>query len=422
MNIGSTKIVWMPAKLTAFFLCIMLASLATARAETTIKVFSLESVKTGNKHGPFQYLPNAPVQIEEERFRVTIKKTGSLAFLSVATRQSFGPYDFVEGRIVRIGGALFTLTEIRKMAYTPTVAPSEPEREPRPAPVAPAPARRRMEAPPTATRVAPSGVEAPARVVKPEAPRVPRRRAAVNRLPLEIGVSLGLLHSTEYEWKIDGASDSVDTTINRNDVSFYLKKQWFSLHGGFTLDSHNNEEIDGDGVTFQDVELDDGQGWWLGIAGDIPVWRSGPWCASIIGDVSHMSEVYTAKYSAWARTSTVVQSDGTNGTDETVLVYDLHAQDEEVTIAETLVRIGGKVEYRHANWTYFGALRLTIFDDTDVSDGIRISSEAFDMTLERTGVASIVGGVSFDRMGLKWFAEGEAGADNAVSFGVSRAF
>jgi hypothetical protein len=422
MNTDSTRRTWARSKVVAFFLCTMLACAVTAGAATTIRVFSLESIKTGKKHGPFQYLPNAPVQIEAERFQVTIKKRGSVAFLSVATRQSFGPYDFVEGRIIRIGGTLFTLTEIRKMAYTPPVAPSEPKRKTKPVPIAPAPARKPLESPPATALVAPSGAEVPARVVKPEAPRIPRRSARAERSPLEIGVSLGLLRSTEYEWKIDGASDSVDTTINRNTVSFHLKKQRLSLNGGFTLDSHNNEDIDGDDITFRDVKLDDGLGWWLGIAGDIPVWRSGSWCASIIGDVYHMSEVYTAKYSAWTRTSSVVQTEGTNGTEETVFTYDLQDLEEEVTIAETLGRIGGKIEYQRASWSWFSALRLTIFDDTDVSGGISASSGTYGMSLERTGVASIVGGVSFERRGLKWSAEGEAGADMAVSFGVSRTF
>lgn len=406
----------------ALFLCAAFMWPAAARSETMIKVFSLESVRTEKKHGPFQYLQGAPVKIEEKQFKVTIENRKSFGFVSVDTRQSFGPYDLIEGRIIRIGKELFTLIEIRNMAYTPPGKPAEPKANKAADPVVPVPPRRPPVKKSADTRVVPSGIKVQPAAVTPAPGSGLRRTTWLDGSPLEVGVSLGLFRATEYEWKIDGASDGADATFNRNAVSFHLKKGWLSLNAGFTLDSRSDESIDGDGISFREVDIDNGQGWWLGLGADIPVWRNGPWQANVMGDVYHMSEEYKVGYLAWTETSTVIQPGGTNGTEETVQTYDLRNMDEDITITETLARIGGKLQYSRGNWSCFGGIRIIVFDDVEASDGIRVSSNTYDMSLERTGMASIVGGASLERLGLKWFAEGEAGADLALTVGVLRTF
>lgn len=412
-------------RLLSLLLAATVVAAHTACAIQTTKTFTLENARTEKRFGPFEMRGGANVILGSDLYRLRVEASGEVTFVGAADGAAFGPYEVVEGRIALIAGTPYTIIDLQTIAVSepPPPAPSPAPRlvavAPSPSP-APAPKEAVPETPAPAPE--PQRVEPSAAAVEP-APGVattvpPPLVEREPELPVAVGLGFSLVDSAAYEWTIDGIG-TVDTQIDRNDMFLSISRGGLRARVGLVFLASVDDTVDSEDLLLQNVELSDGQGWWVGLDYRGRVLSEGPWALNLSAEGLYRSETYTLSYDAWA-SGQVVTPVGTNGSNRVETVWQYASYDQDISLTEASARAGIDVSYTAGAWEAYAGPRRVFVDSTDFTGTLRAGEGTYDFDFERSGAVTVVGGVRVASRALRWYAEVEAGDDTALRFGVSR--
>ncbi len=378
--------------------CALALSLVEGAETGTIRVFSLEGVRTGRIHGPFAFTTGSTVRLDTGSFRLDVLSASGTFILTDEERGTvFGVYELVPGRIIDAGYSLFTITRIgtaRSDIRTPrderTVPPYRP----------------------------PAAVPPPVRTAGQESP-----------LPVPtytVGALFDLANRIAYEWTLDGEDGGSARYIERRGAIFFFSKNVLTLQAGLLADGDWNEEVnDPNASRFQQATLSRGTGWLGAIRLSIPVWQEGRWSARVEGGLEYRRETFSLEYGSWETilappSSTNEFSNGvTNGVPDAPTPQRRFVQnDVEATLSETLLELTARIEYRAPSWFWFAGLRSLPWSDTDLQAVIRVEDERFPISFKRRDPVSGFGGIGIRYQDIHGFAELEGGGINALRIGV----
>ncbi len=102
-------------------------------AANTSQAFSLESPLSGTVYGPFVLQDNYVAEISAKKYLVQISPNGYLQLKDMETDTVSEPYEFMNGRMVRINDSLFTIVDINEIPYVKPIPAPISETKPKPA-------------------------------------------------------------------------------------------------------------------------------------------------------------------------------------------------------------------------------------------------------------------------------------------------
>ncbi len=400
----------------------------------TVRTFRLESAKGGNPLGPFVRRNDQRLAIADDFFRVETPLDDDIEFVSERTGQRFGPYDFVEGRLVRLGPEMYTLIDIRSIEI-PRADRAAPRPAPRPSPppvIDPLPPLTPpvidvdiapIEPPPTA----PSGGRQQPAVRTPVRPPpvVPRPR----RAPLGIGLGAGVrvFDVSDYDIEANAALEiepfSRETSISRHGVFAQCSMSVLSLSAGYAFNVETYDSLD-TGFVAGDISVAEGSGWWVAADLAVPVWKRDNWSVGLTACAAYRDESVTLEYSGWESAPLLVV--GTNEVDETVepdLAWSFGERERDMSLSEARVDAGAEAAYTSGVWQFHAGLRTLLFSELDGSARIESDDGDIEIEIDRAGSrVTLTAGLRVKATGLTWFGEARAGAENSVSAGFVRQF
>lgn len=392
------------ASIAIAILALAAAPLRASAAPAPGGRFHLVETQSGAAVGPFTLYNGARIRVKGVIYRVTLSEgEGRVTFTSEADSKSYGPYQPVAGRIMRIGGTTYSYS-----AGTP--APAAPA-----APVVRPPANN-----------APIAEFAPL-PPKPEMIEVPDepRRSTVKPLslpalpdasrPFSWNVWYAPLDVTEIKWKIEKVEGN-EVEYKRQTVGAGLS--WNSWTAEAALSpSGKSSSIVPDGLGLSGTSIDGSGGWSLGAGYKRPFLREGGWTASAgvfgrirqdKGDISSMSLVTT----------------GDSDTNELGnVISKFENRKETVKLTEAILRLDFELAYRSGSFGGFAGVKLQPFSSLDISGKLPNGDEELKLTAEHNdAIGFTAGGLYEFANGLRAFADFEVGIEKRLRIGLSRDF
>jgi hypothetical protein len=352
-----------------------LTLLLTLSASLQAATFQLQAVLSKENYGPFAFKPQHLVKVESGVYRLNVLTGRSFKLNDTDSDKIYGVYELVPGRIIDIGDTLYTVNTIK--ATTPQGHASQA-----------------------------------ASHTKNAAPSIWNKTA--------MAIEVELLDSVKYDWEIDGASGESEEKLDRTSASLNFQKNHIYARVGLVTSAHWDNTIAGDGDTFENVTLEEGTGWFVGLGVGIPIFQEGRWSADIFGEAFYRKETLSLQYGAW-EVASIVSTTVTNGASNVVMTttnLDYNNYDEEATLTEMLVVIGATVAYEAPSWFLYAGLKALPWSDTSLDAAIVVSDKKHKIEFERNDPVMAYGGIGFIIATTKCYLEVEGGGETAVRLGL----
>lgn len=247
-----------------FAVLILLAILFSGAAYSATK-FNLISIKDKRQTGPYTLYNGSQVRIDGLLYELRIKD-GRITFTDISSKAVYGPFQLVEGRIMRIGTTAYALTT-KNIANNEETQPEDPQKKEVEKPIA------EFEPLPPRPEMIPIPKENARRSVAPlDLPKLPDATK-----PFSLALWLSPLNKNTVDWsvetlhgmKADIERVSFGTLLSLN--SYLLDFEYTpSLEGGSILPY---------GVEIANSRIDDGSGYSLSLGYKRPFIKEGRWTA-----------------------------------------------------------------------------------------------------------------------------------------------
>jgi len=339
--------------------------------------FKLQAVRSKEVYGPFVFVAGTDLKIESGVFRLNIISGRSFQLIESGTDEKFGVYEFVPGRMIDIGNVLFTIVDIKQ---------SKP-------------------------------VVSGANFVHQGQRGVVQSKSFISGV--ELGIEVDLLNNVKYDWDINDASGDSEENMESTSAALTFSKNYINARIGLVTSAEWDNTILGDGSTFENVTIEEGTGWFVGIGVKVPVFQDGRWEGSVFGEASYRKEELSLQYGAW-EVESVVTSTVTNGATNvtTTTNYDYLNYDEDATLTETIVMLGAEISYEAPAWFIYTGIKVLPWSNTELDATVVSGSTNFDITFERNDPVMAYGGGGFNLGGMKCYLEVEGGGETAVRLGL----
>lgn len=352
-------------------------------------IFSLESVRSQSVLGPFRFRTGYLMKTGSGVFKLQVLANRTFKAKGVVTGKSYGVYELILGRIIELGDAMFTITDIK---YTKTTTSRQNKK--------------------TAYRRSSST----------------RKRSVLpaTSSTITVGIEYKPFSSTFYDWKIKGAESGTSTSIDRQSVAVLFSKGKLFCRAGVITEAEWDETVSGSVGSYQNVEITDGSGWWISLGGKYPLFNEGRWRADVDGAVSYRKEKFSLKYGS-SHLASVTQTLSTNSTSvvttNIVNNYEFTPYERDADLTEILLSVGASLTYETPSWWMYAGLSAEPFSDTDFSSSVSTGDGSnYDVEFERTHPVNAYIGAGRIMLGFRFYLQGRVGSENAVRMGIERRF
>jgi len=349
-------------------------------------------------YGPFTFKTGATIITDRGLFKLQVLQNRAFRLRASSTGEIFGIYELIPGRIIELADSLYTIVEIKE-AHAPAPTPT-------PTPTVTAPPATHRNQPDTTAYT----------TTQPRKALPDRFRVALEWEPFGL---------TYYDWNVQGGDSGTSSPFERQSASILISRNHAYFQLGFVTDAEWDKTLAGDALSYQDLSIVDGQGWWVALGGSYRIFSEGCWSADVSGEVSYRQEEYTIEYSG---NEVVGSSDVvvTNASDEvttnTVYDYDFESKESDADFSEFMVMVDARLTYETPDWTLYGGIEGILYSDISFDETVEVDDTFYDLTFERTHpVSGFIGG-GFFLAGFRCYAEGRAGSDTSVRLGIDRSF
>jgi hypothetical protein len=241
---------------------LLLAGCGVASAGDAAR-FLLEHARTRARYGPFEAREGEVAKIGGADYRIGIEGTSQLVFVPLAAPgRTYGPLDFVAGRMVEIGDAFYTLVDPVDPGAAAFPGGTAAVRrtgtgDSRPPPVPP-PVVSEVDALSGSSRTVPKRPMLP--------PPDPGLRTCLGVEPF---------HRIPCKWKI-GGKEAKTADLDFSSIGANSTWNGWTLDLAFLFDAKAGGIVP-DGLALGAASVDDGSGWRIGGGYEHPLLRDGPW-------------------------------------------------------------------------------------------------------------------------------------------------
>ena len=396
-------------RLTALLCAVALFGLATGargaeapRSDIKKSGFTLTETLGKSTHGPFTLFNGARIRLDGTLYKISVGDDGRITFTAPGGA-AYGPYQPVPGRLMKIGGAMYTYNGGGSGAASSRAAEAA-----RPDTSAAAPIATFDPMPPP-----PDRIEIP--------PETPQRTAPALDLPeLPDPASARIwslwfapIDNTPFKWTVEKVSGN-KTDLERTSVGAGLTLfSWFA-EADYSL-SGKSGSIVPSGLGFTGASIDDASGFSVSLGYKRPLIREGSWTASagILGRYRQDK----GDLSASALVSTG-ESD-TNELGNVISKYE--SRKSSVKITEKALRLDFDLAYQYNDFHAFAGLRVQPLSSVSVSGTLPYGEDDLKLSAKHDDAIGVVFGGTVDlKAGFYLSADLTLGYETRLRLALSR--
>ena len=360
-------------------------------------VFGLQPVAGGTWNGPYRYETDIAFILNGDVFEIKIDVDDRFRVRSLESEDVFGPFERVPGRILKIQGVAYVLTEgvdpeaplIRPPVKVPPPPPAMPEMV---SPDVNTPARNAVPVDPD-PRVPAQPLNVP--VVRAPPPSVPVPSSPPSPVlppPRHIlGVFSTFAESTAYEWRISDVEEGTVIDLERELIGVFYRQALLDVSAGLIRDSVGSGPLNGS-PAFDEFRLGPtaGDGWRLACRLSGSAWNR-DWMQVVYwATLTHTREDWTIPYKA-LRFS--MQPGGGGVTGSVIRVAESSEGTETLELTETTVLAGGGLRFHQGRWLGQVMAGYRLLESIDVKPTLTILGSDVGVDLESTDrVFVMIGG------------------------------
>ena len=401
------------------------AALFAAGIAGAIDQFWLADARSGDVTGPVVFVPGTKFRIGGATFTALAAGKGEILFADAASSRQFGPYGFVENRIIYLAEKPYFFSKIER--YTGSnpegvkavtsrqgAAPAEaaPDRSrPPEAPAAPPPAR---------------WDPAPLRSTNPADHREFTDISVTEHArPFSIAAWVEPISKTKYDWSIGGFAGNAGENLESDKFGFSAGWRRWSFEAGLVNASKISGTIVPDKTYVTSLKLENGSGWavsggyafefevddrWSAAFGVRAAWRS----------VSYdLTGVFLTRHNQPAAAEEGGAGEG--GEPTSVLTYDKHSEQADMT--ELSASLTAAMSYDGGSWGVDLLLMLDAWIDTEVDGTLRIVDEEYALQADKSHpIEACVSAWKGIAEGFSIFSALSFGSQNRLRIGIQKQF
>ncbi len=356
------------------FLFFFLSSAALG-ASGEIARFSLKDLSAKELRGPYGLQDGARMKLGGAWYYLDLERDLRMFFRELYGKRVFGPFDFIEGRLIGIGDHMYEITQIRRGVALVEAMPE------------------------LSTEDAGKNVSLPL---------IER----LQMLPRGAGVVLDIQRQTSMDWSFDDYQGSEKNPLIRNRLS--LTGRWGGLEAalGYSFAVSFGEDLVEETTSLPKVSDDTGDGYCFELAYTHDLFEYEEWKTSVSlrGEFSH--DDVPMRF-------TSLQSDqsGSNGVQ---LVFLDSGTDLE--IEETSVSISLRISYAPKPWGVYLDIREIFYSSVVIDGGFTVIDEDYSFDAERRHPVTGSLGGWYENQGWRTYAEIAAGSDIGLRLGLNYTF
>ena len=377
-----------PPRLRAFA---FLFALAAAIPACAIDQFWLTDAHSGDATGPFVFVPGTKITIGGATFTALTADAGEIIFQEAATRRRYGPFGFVENRIITLAGKPYYFSKIERFTganpesvkastvkHEGVFAPNIPEshsgadREGNDA-APPIPVHRVLDTPPSTN---------PA-----DHKEIPNHTIIEYNRPTTLRAWVEPLNKTPYDWTIGGFAGNGGETIQS--AVFGVSGVFGRWNGelAYASDSKINGNIVPDKAYITGLKLTGGSGMILSGSYSYAFEIENRWYASCAMRVKYQSVSYDLTGTYLTRQNRIItaeeagylQSADIGGT---VLSYE--DRNENISLHELSASLIVGLDYEGDDWGMGFFVALDAYSETTLSGSLKILDEEYALSADKS--------------------------------------
>ncbi len=393
------------------------------------QTFFLCSAASGSVYGPFEKKPGTIISIHGRDWAIIASEPGKIIFESFPDRNSFfGPYDFVENRIVRLGASAFTIVDISEETSDGDSGGTADVKFP---------------------VDADGGIDDNEEAFIEDVPVRWERTPVLNVIPVQsenaedmsaffitvpsrnsVSMFYDPVYESRYDWSIGGFRGNHNSSLERMRIGFSGSYgNWFG-EVSYAFSGKTSKNIVPDGSILSNLGLDNGSGFHLTGGYEQRLKIDEFWNASLGAVLAYSAEDYDLK----ARAFTLLDESGDVVSfdlmeDQTAALEDVPDfsygyKDSKASLSfnETVFTVYGGIDRTDGqSWSVGVYGLITVYSDADVDGSIAVSDGVFDLSSDRSHPLTLV----FSG----WYAPNENfyvtggfsfGSDTFVRIGIGR--
>ncbi len=356
---------------------LLLLTHSNASADNTIARFSLVDRFSNDVRGPYGMQGGARMKLGGVWYQLVVMPDARIKFAELYSEKIFGPFDFVEGRLVSVGERVYRISDVKS-----GVAIASPTSD--------------------KNKRAQSNSKA----------ALPPLRERIRQWPVKAGVLFDPRRSTALDWSFDGFSGSDSNPLIRNQIAAF--GSWGGIEAllGLSFGVEFDDDLLDETTSLPKVESDSGEGFRLSLGYSYDVFEYESWSASIAlrGEISH-DEV--------PMRFTSLQSGSVSSNSFELLYGD---DSTTVEIDETAVWGSARIAYAADQWGAYFDVAGTFYSSFEVDGGFNVMGEEYSLDAERSDPVMASLGTWFDNRNWRIFGELYIGTDTGVRLGTEYTF
>lgn len=382
---------------------------------TSADSFSLKNTKTSLVYGPFENTRGTRFSIEGQNWGILSARPGQILFADYPPTTYYGPYDFKNGHIIKLGNEAFEIinistgvsqnsstTQTNKKNQTEKISPTknvsinsfagngnkqiviaEPiTTERNIVAIADNPQLQKRE-------LAPAPSTNPASYKEPELFDFKMER---NPLPRSGHIWIEPINASKYNWKIGGFNGEKNSKIERKRLGVFATYNGWFAEAAYSISGKSSGKLTPDGSTLSDLKLGSGKGYMFRGGYNYRFTIDGKWNGSFKAAFEYAKEDYDLTATTFQQIHNLyldVYDDEGNliensEEDNPLISFGYVDTTKSITITEKTLSLGFGIDRTTDFWSIGFELGFVAYSDLSSSGSITIGLNEYKLEAERS--------------------------------------
>ena len=424
---------------TTFLMIISIVALADS--------FSLKDTKTSLIYGPFENERGTRFTIEGKKWCLMSARTGQILFANFPPTTYYGPFDFKNGHIIKLGNDAYEIVNIKTQNYDISLIPeiissttntfadistsqNTNTRVNIATPILPKAQTIAIADNPELEKreLAPAPSTNPAAYKEPELFEFKMEK---NLLPRSGRVWIEPVNTSKYNWKIGSFNGETNSEIERKRIGVYATYNGWFAEAAYSISGKSSGTLVPDGSTLSDLKIDGGNGYMFRGGYDYRFTIDGFWNGSFRAMFEYAKEDYDMTATSFQQIhNTYVDVYDEQGNiittpeeDNPLASYGYVDTATSITISEKTLSFGFGIDRTTDIWSIGVELGFVAYSDLTSSGSITVGQSNYKLEAERSHpiICKFNGWYKpIDYMYI--FGEIYLGSDTGLRLGVGKEF
>lgn len=443
------------------FKIILCSTIAISALIVSGDSFSLKNTRTSILYGSFENERGTQFKIEDNEWCILSARPGQILFADYPTTTYYGPYDFKNGHIVKLGNEAFEIVDITTSNITENTPITQTVAQP-PTNTIPSTTSNNRR-----VSIASPNISQPKTIEIADSPLLQKRELAPapstnpayhknfelmdinikqNQLPLSCKMWYEPINSSKYNWKIGSFNGEKNSEIDRKRIGFSANYNGWFAEAAYSISGKSSGKLVPDGSTLYDLKLDNGKGYTFRGGYNYRFSIDSKWNASARIMFEYTREEYdltAVSFVAIKKAPRIDEEDdklldtndnnnkGTNGdnTNDEIkeenpfVSYDYEDTSSSITISEKALSFGFGIDRTTDTWGIGVELGFVAYSDLTSSGSVSVGENKYDLEAERSHPIICEFNCWFNPVDFLFvFGEVYLGSDTGLRLGVGKEF